>query len=206
MRSERFTLAVDLDGVVADLTRGLKPIAAKWLGLDAQDLSEEVSYGFPEWGLAERGGFDALHRFAVSEHRLFARLPQLRGAQSALRSLSESGLRIRIVTHRLHSGDLRSEIVAQTVGWLNDHSIPFDDLCFIDQKSEVEADLFVEDAPVAIRELRAAGRETIVFAQPWNREFSAPRADSWMEVQQLVVSTARRLTSRCSGPTTARFN
>ena len=82
-----FVLGVDLDGVVADFARGLKPIAAEWLGVAESTLTDDISYGFGEWGLDAVGGYDALHRFAVKERELFARLPPIAGAPAALRRL-----------------------------------------------------------------------------------------------------------------------
>ena len=63
--ARRFVLAVDLDGVVADFMKGLRPIAAEWLGVPLESLTEEVTYGFPEWKLERCGGYDALHRFGT---------------------------------------------------------------------------------------------------------------------------------------------
>jgi hypothetical protein len=45
----RFVFGVDLDGVCADFYRGLRPIAAEWLGVDVTTLPERVSWGLPEW-------------------------------------------------------------------------------------------------------------------------------------------------------------
>ena len=73
MSDRSFVFGVDLDGVVADFARGLKPVAAEWLGIAEQQLTDEISYGFGEWGLDAAGGYDALHRFAVKERELFAR-------------------------------------------------------------------------------------------------------------------------------------
>ncbi len=87
MTGRQFVLGVDLDGVVADFARGLKPIAAEWLGVPESGLTDEISYGFTEWRLDDAGGYDALHRFAVKERELFARLPPLDGAPAALRRL-----------------------------------------------------------------------------------------------------------------------
>ena len=43
--ARQFVLGVDLDGVVADFYAGLRPIAAEWLGVAADTLPLEVSYG-----------------------------------------------------------------------------------------------------------------------------------------------------------------
>ncbi|MBM4197703.1 MAG: 5'-nucleotidase [Gammaproteobacteria bacterium] len=183
----QFVLGVDLDGVVADFARGLKPIAAEWLGVPAESLTDEISYGFGEWGLERAGGYDALHRFAVKERELFARLPPIAGAPAALRRLSAIGdVRIRIITHRLYIHWFHKEAIRQTTEWLEAHGIPYWDLCFMRDKAAVGAHLYVEDSPENIRSLRAAGYETIVVVNSTNRDLAGPRAESWEGIEQLV--------------------
>jgi beta-phosphoglucomutase-like phosphatase (HAD superfamily) len=189
----RFVLGVDLDGVVADFARGLKPIAAEWLGVPEATLTEEISYGFPEWGLERAGGYDALHRFAVKERQLFARLPPIPGAPAALRRLSAIGdVRIRIITHRLYIHWFHKEAIHQTTEWLETHGIPYWDLCFMRDKAAVGANLYVEDSPDNIQALRAAGHETIVMVNSTNNDLPGPRAGSWEDVEQLVRERVTR--------------
>jgi 5'(3')-deoxyribonucleotidase len=183
----QFVLGVDLDGVVADFARGLKPIAAEWLGVAEGSLTDEIGYGFPEWQLETCGGYDALHRFAVKERELFARLPPVAGAPAALRRLDTiPELRIRIITHRLYIHWFHKEAIRQTTEWLERHGIPYWDLCFMRDKAAVGADLYLEDSPENIEALRATGHETIVVGNSTNRHVPAPRAENWVEVEALV--------------------
>lgn len=182
-----FVLGVDLDGVVADFALGLKPIAAEWLGVGESSLTDEISYGFREWGLERAGGYDALHRFAVKERELFARLAPIAGAPAALRRLSAAGdIRIRIITHRLYIHWFHKEAIRQTTEWLERHGIPYWDICFMRDKAAVGANLYLEDSPENIAALRSAGHETIVVVNSTNRDLPAPRAESWEEIELLV--------------------
>lgn len=193
MESERqFVLGVDLDGVVADFMRGLKPIAAEWLGVPESALSDEVQYGFPEWDLEPAGGYEALHRFAVKERDLFLKLPPLEGAPAVLRRLSARGIRIRIITHRLYIPWFHREAIRQTSEWLERHGIPYWDLCFMRDKAAVGADLYLEDNPANIEALRADGHETIVVSNSTNRHLPGPRAENWREVEALVSERLER--------------
>lgn len=189
----QFVLGVDLDGVVADFARGLKPIAAEWLGVDPASLTDEISYGFGEWGLEAAGGYDALHRFAVKERELFARLPPIAGAPAALRRLDMlPELRIRIITHRLYIQWFHKEAIRQTSDWLERHGIPYWDLCFMRDKAAVGADLYLEDSPDNIRALRAGNHETIVVRNSTNRDLPGPGADTWDEIEMLVRERVER--------------
>ena len=192
----QFVLGVDLDGVVANFYAGLLPIAAEWLGVPAGSLPVEVSYGLTEWGLDAAGGYEDLHRFAVVQRELFRKLEPMPGAAAALRRISQRGMRIRIITHRLFIKYFHEEAVTQTTAWLEHHGIPYWDLCFMKDKAAVRADLYVEDSPENVAALRADGHETIVFRNSTNRQLPPPQAASWAEVEDLVAEHHARWQAR----------
>ena len=203
-RDQQFVLGVDLDGVVANFYAGLRPIAAEWLGVPLASLVVAPSYGFTEWNLGAVGSYDDLHRFAVTQRNLFRELEPMPGAAPALRRMSQEGIRIRIITHRLYINYFHQEAVKQTVAWLDHHGIPYWDLCFMKDKAAVGADLYVEDSPDNIRALRTDGHPTIAFANSTNLDIEAPRADSWIEVEAQVKAAhdawqARRPPKRLAG-------
>jgi len=191
MKKKPFVFGVDLDGVVADYIRGLKPIAADWLGVTTESLSDNVSYGFKEWKLGGPQGYRDLHRYAVKHRRLFEALPPIDGAPAALRRLSRQSIRIRIITHRLYIEWFHREAVTQTVEWLEQNGIPYWDLCFMKEKSSVDADAYVEDSPANITALRSAGRKVIVLRNSTNTRVSAPFANNWLQVESWVMRLAR---------------
>jgi 5'(3')-deoxyribonucleotidase len=183
-----FVLGVDLDGVVADFYGGMRPVAAEWVGKPVDALPAEVSYGLDEWGIGA-ARYPQLHRFAVVHRDLFARLDPLPGAPAALRRLSDAGIRIRIITHRLFLEHIHEQTVNQTVRWLDHHGIPYWDLCFMKDKSAVGADLYVDDAPANISAFLAQGAAVIAFTNSTNRHIAAPlRAGAWAEVEAMVLA------------------
>lgn len=190
--SREFVFGVDLDGVVADFIAGLKPIAAEWRGVPVESLPDEVSYGFAEWKLGGKRGYDDLHRYALKERRLFETLPVINGAAASLRRLSRQGVRIRIITHRLYIPWFHRQAVNQTVEWLEKNGIPYWDLCFMAAKSSVDAHVYVEDSPGNIQLLRKAGRKVIVMRNSTNRHLKGPAAESWREVEEWVKVERRR--------------
>jgi 5'-nucleotidase len=101
--------------------------------------------------------------------------------------LSDAGVWIRLITHRLYTNWGHAVAVADTVAWLDDVGIPYRDLCFLGRKPEVEADAYVDDAPHNVLELRRAGNPVIVFDQPYNRDLDGLRAETWPQVETLVT-------------------
>jgi 5'(3')-deoxyribonucleotidase len=108
------------------------------------------------------------------------------GARKYLRLLSDEGARIRIITNRLFVFYFHKAAVGQTVGWLDNQGIPYFDLCFMKEKAQVGADVYVEDSPDNIVALRASGLPVICFANSTNSHIAMPRATTWHDVYHLV--------------------
>lgn len=192
--SGQIVLGVDLDGVCADFYGRMREIAAEWFERPIEQLTADVSYGLPEWGLSPEE-YDSLHRFAVTERDLFRTVPIISGARRVLRELSNHGFRIRIITHRLFIRYFHQLAVTQTIEWLDHNGIPYWDLCFMKQKDQVGADIYVEDSPANVESLRRAGHYAICFANSTNRHITAPRADSWDAVHRFVTERAAVLSA-----------
>jgi 5'(3')-deoxyribonucleotidase len=181
-----FVLGVDLDGVCGDHRAAFATVVAEELGVDPASLPPQRSWEFSEWGL-DAEEFERLHRKAVSTHHMFRSMPIVEGCAEALWRLSDAGVWIRLITHRLYANWGHATAVGDTVAWLDARGIPYRDLCFLGHKPQVEADAYVDDAPHNVGALRATGATVIVFDQPYNRELAAPRARSWSEVERLVL-------------------
>ena len=187
-----FVLGVDLDGVCGDYTAAFRRIVADERGVDPGTLGDSRSWTFAEWGLTP-DDFDRLHRLAVLERGMFRTMPVMDGAAEVLWRLSDAGVWIRIITHRLWVNWGHAVAVADTVTWLDANAIPYRDICFLGAKPEVEADCYVDDAAHNVVALREAGNHVIVFDQPYNRELDGPRAGSWNEVEVLVSARMAEL-------------
>ncbi len=179
-------IGVDLDGVCGDFYGRMREIASEWFECPLDQLSREVSYGLTEWGVTGTNQYESLHRFAVTQRELFKTMRMIPGARKYLRMLSDEGYRIRIITHRLFIHYFHASAVQQTVEWLDSHGIPYWDLCFMKEKAQVGADIYLEDAPHNVTQLRERGLYTICFANSTNLHISSPRAASWNEVYDMV--------------------
>jgi 5'(3')-deoxyribonucleotidase len=187
MNDTIFTLGVDLDGVVGDFYGSIRTIAAEWLNKPLEKLTAEVSFGLEEWGITEFGGYDRLHRFAVTQRNIFRDMEPIKNAPAILRKLSNQGIRIRIITHRLFLKYSHRTTITQTVDWLDNYDIPYWDICFMNDKGAVGAHVYIDDAPENIISLRNQGCKTIIFGNSTNRDLPGPRADNWFEIERLVM-------------------
>jgi beta-phosphoglucomutase-like phosphatase (HAD superfamily) len=192
---DSFIIGVDLDGVVGDFYGAMRKIAAEWLGRPVESLTADVSFGLDEWGIAEYGGYDRLHRFAVTQRNLFLDMEPVRDAPAVLRKLSNRGIRIRIITHRLFLKYSHRASITQTVDWLDKYDIPYWDLCFMNDKDAVGAHVYIDDAPANIVRLRARGCRTIVFTNSTNTALPGPRADTWQQAEQLIIEAREEWTT-----------
>ena len=117
-------------------------------------------------------------------------MPPIEGVTDALWRLSDAGIHIRVITHRLYVNWGHASAVADTVGWLDKHRIPYRDICFLGNKPDVGADVYIDDGPHNIIQLRAAGFNAIVFDQPYNQDLDGPRVKDWAELEEMVVELA----------------
>lgn len=191
----QFVLGVDLDGVVADHTRRFRDILAELRGVDPAIYPLERSWDFAEWGLAP-GEYSELHRIAVMEYDMLRTMEVIDGAADALWRLSDAGVWIRIITHRLYVNWGHDKAIADTAAWLDIHRIPYRDICFLGAKPEVEADAYIDDAPHNIEQLREHGNTVIIFDQPYNRRLAGLRAREWTEVEGIVGDLVTSLEGR----------
>jgi 5'(3')-deoxyribonucleotidase len=189
---KRFVLGVDLDGVVADFYGALRPIAAEWRGVALDELTPDVSYGLKEWGI-KSGEYHELHRYAVTQREIFATQPPVTGAPAALRRLGyNDSIRIRIITHRLYTKYTHEICVRQTTEWLEEHGIPYWDICFMKEKGDVGADLYIEDSPSNIAALKEAGKNVLIFTNSTNKNLEGQRANSWDEAEKIVLEKVQQ--------------
>jgi 5'(3')-deoxyribonucleotidase len=185
---DEIVLGVDLDGVCADFYRQMRVVAAEWFERPIEELVEDVTFGLPEWGLdpKQQDQYDSLHRFAVTQRDLFRKVAPVKGARSVLRRLSDEKYRIRIITNRLNIYFFHAAAVQQTIEWLDHHGIPYKDLCFMREKDQVGADIYIDDAPHNIERLRSHKHYAICFANSTNKDVAEPRAKDWKEVYELI--------------------
>lgn len=178
-------LGVDLDGVCANYTDAFREVVAFEKNVPLNSLTDKVTWDYVEWGIEDREEFLRLHFKGVGQGIFYSMKP-MPGVSEALWRLSNAGVWIRVITHRLGFNGHHGAVATDTVQWLERHNIPYRDLCFIRDKHQVDADLYVDDSPKVIEPLRAEGKEVIAFDQHYNRHLTGPRAYDWHDVEAIV--------------------
>ncbi len=183
---QKFTLGLDLDGVTGDYEYALREFSARTTGRSVSDYPPPA-----HWDMVASGWFDTTQHFldthaAAVNDGMFATMEAMPGASKALHELSDEGVRIRVITHRLLQPGAHRRVVSDTVEFLDTADTPYSDLCFVSNKTTVGCDVLLDDAPHNVLAARAAGVPTIVFDQLYNRELPAPRAIDWPDAKRQI--------------------
>jgi 5'(3')-deoxyribonucleotidase len=181
-------LGLDIDNVTGDYTAGIRTFFTQILEVPEAEVAtrfpEPDSYSYSNWqGIGEQ--FLDYHAQAVALG-LYKSIPVVEGASEALWKLSDEGHHIRVVTSRFVKSGQHGLVISQTGLWLDKHDIPYRDIMFVKNKADVYADVFLDDAPENILSLRNAGREVVIFDQPYNRDLPGLRVHNWEEAYQLI--------------------
>ena len=181
-----FTLGLDLDGVIADYVGVMRRVVAEQTGRDESELTHDTDYHLKKWGITS-AEFHRAHA-AVVDGRLFRACDLIGGEKTSviLGQLQGAGINIRVVTSRVLLQWQLPNVVEDTVGWLQHHMIPYHELCFVNDKTDIWCDVFIDDAPVKIRRFNEAGMDVIIYDQPWNQESEGPRVYDWETAGKLI--------------------
>lgn len=178
-------IGVDLDGVTAKYHNGLRLFIAENEGISYEEAlvlypKNPDTYNLHAWTNFPQA-FVGSHSQAV-EQGLYTALRMIEGASDTLWKLSDEGHHIRIITSRFVKDGQHHEVITQTSQWLKDNDIPFKDLMFVANKTDVYADVYIDDAPYNLDAFAAAGRDYIVFDTSYNQEVEGVRAEGWNDV------------------------
>jgi 5'-nucleotidase len=190
--SQDFVLGVDLDGVCADYEAGFRKAVARILNVDPATIPPQTAWEFTDsnWPIRDREQYLELHKQAVVEFGLFRKMDSIPGASEGLwklsKKLSNAGVWIRIISHRLFINFAHGISASDTVNWLEDHQIPYRDLCLIADKPAVGCNLYLDDSPTQVTALQHAGADVLIFDRLYNQGIPGDRATDWDEVVEKV--------------------
>lgn len=188
MSGDRYVLGLDLDGVVLGYTDSLREIAVRKFGRPAASFPDPTAWSMADAGWVEtEADFQELHGDFVraGQHRHQRLVP---GAHASIHRLRAEGIRIRVVTTRLITPGTYAQVVGDTASNLDGHDIPYDDICFVSDKTAITADSYLDDGPHNIAALRAAGRHAITFDTNYNQGIDGERAFGWPDAVGRILA------------------
>ena len=167
------TLAINLDGAIANWVKGLRSHVASRRGVADRQLAENVSWDLSEWGVSDPKPI--MREFMLSP--MVGRLNLIDGAATGLARLHEAGLAVLVLTRRerMAGDDADDKALARdtTLRWFASQpglGIGADDIVFTDDPVAADADLWLDDAPLRVHRLLSAGKQVWLLPRPWNRE------------------------------------
>lgn len=195
---KRFVVGLDLDGVVFDYVDAFAEVVSLCKGVPVAEIPEPREWDFVAagWPIDSQEEFLELHRYGVVHRAMFLTGDEIPGASDGVWRLNDAEIEPRIVTHRLITHGDHPTVISDTVRWLSmlrpdgRPRVPARSYAFYEDKEQAGADVYVDDAPHKVTQLRQAGRPTIVFNQPYNQELPGPRAHNWFELTEMIQEFA----------------
>ena len=188
-------IGVDIDNCSAKYTLGLSDDIARQLGVTDIE-AHRLAYGPPvDYSMSNWPNFpDAFFNFHVKavDNDLYQNLEPMERVSEILWKLSNEGHHIRIITSRFVGHNRHAKVVADTGIWLDKNNIPYRDIMFIANKTDIFADIYVDDSPTNIEAIRGVGRECIAFTAPYNLNFDGLRAENWEDVYNIIQEKVAR--------------
>jgi len=118
---------------------------------------------------------------ACERKHLFAQMPAAQGAVPSLKKLISQGHEVAFITYRPEWA------MNDTLGWVKARGLGMCDIHHVQDKSSVDADVYVDDHAPTVRHLNANGKQAFLFTQAWNAdEYDLPITFSWRHFVKLI--------------------
>ncbi|MGD2102403.1 MAG: hypothetical protein PVG83_09225 [Acidimicrobiia bacterium] len=176
-------LGIDLDGVVANFTKGWMAFYNREYGTS---LKVEDSTRWSD--LVNLTHFEDIDEFwewssDLDGHSIFWHLEPFPGAVEATRSLADAGHHIIVLTTK------PSFARDDTFGWIERHRLPAAEVHILEDKWRVECAVYLDDSPHVLPRLVEHRPTSTVcrYVRPWNRPVDgATDITDFVEFRDLV--------------------
>lgn len=184
-------IGIDLDGVTGVHDHSFRLFLAKKYLVQEENIMNEfpqpTDYKFSTWKLLGNN-FIAEHTEAINDG-IYLKMGMMDKASETLHKLNQDGYHNRIITSRFIANKQHYKVVSDTATWLDNNDIPYKDIMFVRTKGDVFADVYIEDSPENIRELRKLGKTVIVFDHLYNRDLGDElRAYNWDDIYTIITN------------------
>jgi 5'(3')-deoxyribonucleotidase len=172
------SLVIDVDNTLADSIRAWCSLARKECNakIEYDNLSSHKLVGVVEM---EASLIFKLQDEVWRRWRTLAATEK--GIAQVVRRLRQLGYAIFVAT----SGPVRH--VDFVKNWLAHNSIKYDEFYSVRTKTDIPADVLVDDAVEEVSAFRSSGRTAFLYNRPWNRMASLPKVTRIDSLRELIT-------------------
>ena len=176
-------IGIDIDGVLAKYNEALAVVVEQARSLPPGTLKAPTGWNFPDWDL-NRESFRVYHSVLMTN---IVDMDAYSNASEVVNELAKEHT-IKIITSRgsarLHDAEMRPRVYKGTVDWLQKHNIPYNDICFVENKSQVHADVYIEDSPAHLESFIETNKRYIIYSHRYNDHIKEDllRTSNWIEI------------------------
>lgn len=189
----RLIVGVDLDGVLGNFTLATRSYIAKKQGISVETVPEITQWDMWIDLKMEKDVFWDLVRQGIIEGEIFSNDPVIIRDGETYEEMYQVLKRfctmhdVYIVTARNTPGCETQSRVA-TFKWLEEKwpGMPWSGIIISNDKTCINADIFIEDSVDNMKALLEAGTLPICMDQPWNQDWPAERITKWSELEPLL--------------------
>lgn len=187
-KQRKVILGIDIDGTVGGYIDTLREYMAVKFEVPKDEMwdyfPEPIDYNFSNWQYVF-SDFKNLHSEAVA-NGIYEEMPVFPQASEKLWKLNDEDYHLRVMTSRFVKHKQNKKVINSTGEWLDKHNIPYRDLMFVHEKTDVFVDLLIDDSPYNIIGFQKRGRPVIIFDAPYNQDLEGPRAHNWEQAYALI--------------------
>lgn len=171
-------VGLDVDGVLADVIQ-------VWLSYNNRFRSTILKEEISEWDFWKRFQIDKFEFYKELSicWQSWKNIPATETNLSATTfELSQIG-KVDIVTARDESTH------PSVQNWLKSKKISYKDYVGVaegPEKTKLDYDVFIDDSPINAKSMLGAGKQVILYTQPWNFKFNDPRAKRIFQLKEAI--------------------
>lgn len=168
-------IGLDIDGVLRNFTKQL-------IKIYKEDFPSHTVLPIDTWFFENSFPIkkDIYQYYKDNADRIFEHAERYENADLFSKALCGSGHYVILVTSQPRGSEI------YTMRWVEKNNIAYNSIVFTDKKSIVNADIFLDDSPINIEELRENGKRCVVFDQQWNKEHGGERCKSYEQFMEIV--------------------
>lgn len=187
-KDAKYVIGLDLDGTSGAFHKSFRDTLISQQGFDQKRIPVRTP---AIYSYVDAGVFDDLETFskalfAATGQGVYRMMEPYKGFRKHLTSLVDNGAYVKVITSR------PDDALDDTLTWLNTVArVPYHEVFITDEKTKVQADVYIDDKPGHILNFQDVGSNAIIYDQPYNRNIEAPRATAWSQMPDLVKSVLR---------------